>query len=415
MNATPRLTFSTRTEILGPVGRARPDVVVAVPVKDEEERIVACVASLANQIDVDFASIAVILLLNNCSDGTAERIRALAPELPFALHLREVDLPTPYANAGWARRLAMDAAAELVDANGLILTTDADTQVDCDWVVANQREIARGVDAVAGYVVADPFELMDLPPAILERGSLEWEYQQLAAELEARADPEACDPWPRHNQNCGASAAITAQAYRLIGGLPPRPVGEDRALFKSLRRVDSRIRHSLEVSVTTSARIDGRALGGLSDAIRLRGEPDHPCDEMLEVAVVTLRRALWRAQLRALWREARGSALGATPWPTRLGISERDFRRAAERRHFGEFWAELETLSPRLKRQLVTGAQLKRELRRMRRLVESARSHDRRLLTPCQTGAKSTLELVSPPQKVVAPSVRCTAPLEALG
>jgi hypothetical protein len=378
MNATPRLSFSMRTEILGPVSLARPDVVVAVPVKDEEERIVACVASLANQIDVDLASVAVILLLNNCSDGTAERIRALAPELPLAVHLREVDLPAPYANAGWARRLAMEAAAELVNADGLILTTDADTQVECDWVAANQREIASGVDAVAGYVIADPYELMQLPPEILERGSLEWEYQQLAAELEARADPQGCDPWPRHNQNCGASAAITARAYRLIGGLPPRPVGEDRALFQSLRRVDGRIRHSLEVQVITSARIDGRALGGLSDAIRLRGEPDHPCDEMLEVAVVTLRRALWRAQLRTLWRHGRETGLASTPWPARLGISERDFRRAAERRHFGEFWTELEALSPRLKRQLVTGAQLKRELRRMRRLVESARSRDRR-------------------------------------
>jgi hypothetical protein len=379
MNATPRLSFPTRIEILGPVSLTqRPDVVVAVPVKDEEERVVACVASLANQIDVDLATVAVILLLNNCTDGTAERIRALASELPFAVHLREVDLPPPYANAGWARRLAMEAAAELVCADGLILTTDADTQVDSDWISANQREIARGVDAVAGYVMADPVELMDLPAAILERGSLEWEYQQLAAELEARADPDACDPWPRHNQNCGASAAITAHAYRLIGGLPPRPVGEDRALFQSLRRMDLRIRHSLEAQVITSARIDGRALGGLSDAIRLRGEPDHPCDEMLEVAVVTLRRALWRSTLRQLWRDNRCTGRGPTPWPGHLGISERDFRRAAERRHFGEFWTELEALSPRLKRQLVTGAQLKRELRRMRRLVESARSRDRR-------------------------------------
>jgi hypothetical protein len=185
----------------------------------------------------------------------------------------------------------------------------------------------------------------------------------------------------------------------LIGGLPPRQVGEDRALFQSLRRVDGRIRHSLEVQVITSARIDGRALGGLSDAIRLRGEPDHPCDEMLEVAVVTLRRAVWRAQLRQLWRQSREMGLAATPWPGRLGISERDFRRAAERPHFGEFWTVLEAQSPRLKRQLVTGAQLKRELRRMRRLVESARSQDRRR------------QLSSPPQPQPAPAARqCAVP-----
>jgi hypothetical protein len=184
-------------------------------------------------------------------------------------------------------------------------------------------------------------------------------------------------------------------------------VGEDRALFQSLRRVDGRIRHSLEVSVTTSARIDGRALGGLSDAIRLRGEPDHPCDEMLEVAVVTLRRALWRTQLRQLWRQSRGSGVGPTPWPKRLGISDRDFRRAAERQHFGEFWTELESLSPRLKRQLVTGAELKRELRRMRRLVESARSSDRRLATALAAAPAEPSAVAVP--AIVQPTRRCTA------
>lgn len=369
----PRPDFAIRTERLGRERTGCPSVAVAIPVKDEEARIAACLATLAGQTDVDFDALAVVLLLNNCRDGTADIVRGLGPELPFALDLLHVELPDGYANAGWARRLAMDAAAELIHPNGLILTTDADTLVEQDWIAANRREIEQGVDAVAGYVMADPVELMELPPAILERGSLEWEYQQLAAELVARVDPDPHDPWPRHNQNCGASAAITAAGYRRIGGLPPKAVGEDRALFESLRRVDGKIRHSLEVQVVTSARTDGRALGGLSDAIRLRGEPNHPCDEMLEVAVVTLRRALWRAELHRLWNEGRRE-FAHTDWAARLRVPELDLRRAAERAYFGEFWAEIEALSPRLKRELVTGAGLKRELRRMRRLVERARS-----------------------------------------
>lgn len=387
MNATPRIGFSTRVERLGKALPPSPAVVVAIPVKDEEARIAICLAALAEQSGVDFARFAVVLLLNNCRDGTADRVRALAGELPFAVEMRSVELPEPYANAGWARRLGMDAAADLVGEDGLILTTDADTVVDSEWVAANRREIEAGVDAVAGYVMADPTELMELPPEVLERGSLEWEYQQLAAELVARIDAEPHDPWPRHNQNCGASAAITASAYRRIGGLPPRAVGEDRALFESLRRIDGRIRHSLDVQVVTSARTDGRATGGLSDAIRLRGEPDHPCDEMLEVAVVTLRRALWRARLRTLWREGGRELVLRTAWAERLGVPPRDFRRAAERRCFGEFWAEVESLSPRLVRELVTGADLKRELRRMRRLVERSRSGRIVVAEPAFAGA----------------------------
>jgi len=379
MNATPRPKFTVHIERFEPVDRpaaAKPMAVVAVPVKDEVERIGFCLESLCSQTGVEFAEVAVVLLLNNCTDGTAERVRTLAPSLPFRLELHQVELPDPYANAGWARRLAMEAAAALADPAGLILTTDADTMVDSDWIEANRREIAAGADAVAGYVMADPVELMELDPCILERGALEWEYQQLAAELEARADPEPHDPWPRHNQNCGASAAVSAAAYRRIGGLPPKRVGEDRALFHMLRRADLKVRHSLEVQVVTSARTDGRALGGLSDAIRLRGDPEHPCDEALEEAVTTLRRALWRASARQAWKAGR---LGqeAEAWARRLRISLPEVRRALERRSFGELWADLEARSPRLARRLVTGRLLKRELRRMRRLVDIARARAR--------------------------------------
>ncbi|HTI66959.1 MAG TPA: glycosyltransferase family A protein [Caulobacteraceae bacterium] len=376
MNATPRPKFSVRIERFGGEIAQRPLAVVAIPVKNEEERIGRCLESLAFQTDVDASEVLVLLLLNNCSDRTAEQIRALAPELPFRLHVHHVDLPDPYANAGWARRLAMEAAVAAAAPTGLILTTDADTVVDGDWIAANRREVAAGVDAVAGYVMADPIELMELDPAILERGASEWEYQQLAAELEARLDPEAHDPWPRHNQNCGASAAITVAAYRRIGGLPPKRVGEDRALFEMLRRADLKIRHSLEVQVVTSARTDGRALGGLSDAIRLRGEPDHPCDEALEVAIATLRRSLWRGRMRADWKAGRLDQLWEA-WAERLEVTPTQFRRAMERPSFGELWTELETRSPRLQRRLVTATMLRREIRRMRRLVEGARAQAR--------------------------------------
>ncbi len=378
MTPYPRPDFPISIERFGPQGAGEGfPVVVAVPVKDEAERIVACLASLADQAEVDFADVVVVLLLNNCRDATLDEVRAVAPQLPFRLETHSVDLPGPFANAGWARRLAMEAAAALATDDGVMLTTDADTLVDEDWIASSLREIAKGVDAVAGYVMANPMELMDLPAAILERGAVEWEYQQLAAELVARVDPELHDPWPRHNQNCGASAAISVAAYRRIGGLPPRPVGEDRALFEALRRADGKIRHSLDVHVVTSARTDGRALGGLSDAIRLRGEPDHPCDEGLEVAVTTLRRALWRAQMRMVWAAARIDPAAADCWAAKLGVSAGELRRAAKQICFGQFWHEVEAMSPRLARRLVTGAELKRELRRIRRLVEAARARAR--------------------------------------
>ena len=151
-------------------------------------------------------------------------------------------------------------------------------------------------------------------------------------------------------------------------------MGEDRALFEMLRQVDGRIRHSLEVQVVTSARTDGRAPGGLSDAIRLRGEPDHPCDEMLEVAMVAFRRALWRRRLRELWQAGGAEAMATAAWAGRLDLALRDLRRAVDHACFGQAWTAVEQASPRLRRELVTGRDLKRELRRMRRLVEAVRA-----------------------------------------
>jgi hypothetical protein len=372
MNTTPDPKVHITIERFG-AGHAAPHTVVAIPVKDEAERLPACLQALATQEGVDLGDVAVLVMLNNCTDGTAQAVRAAAAALPYRLEMHQVELDAAHANAGWARRLAMEAAAKIAAPDGVLLTTDADTLVHCDWIEANLREIETGHDAVAGYVMADPMELMELPPAILERGRLEWEYQQLAAELDARVDCEEHDAWPRHNQNCGASAAVTLRAYRLIGGLPPRPVGEDRALFEMIRRIDGKIRHSLEVQVVTSARTDGRASGGLADEIRLRTDPDHPCDEALEVAIATLRRAQWRTELRQAWEAGRIEVV-AEDWSKKLRIDPENFRTAAHRRHFGAFWAELEGLSPKLVRRLVTPAELKREHRRIRRLVDIARN-----------------------------------------
>lgn len=371
--------FPIEVESFGPALASPPRAVIAIPVKNEEDRIVQCLASIANQTGVAFSDLAVVALLNNCDDGTLERIRLIDAELPFHLQAHSVRLPPGFANAGWARKLGMDAAAKLAHPEGVILTTDADTMVDEDWVEQNLREIASGLDAVAGYVMADPMELMELPGAILDRGRLEWEYQQLAAELQGRADPEPHDPWPKHNQNCGASAAVRVSVYDRIGGLPPIAVGEDRALFERVRQIDGKIRHSLEVQVVTSARTDGRAMGGLSDQIRLRGDADHPCDDALEVAVSTLRRALWRNALRTLWEEGRISDAGTVAqWSKRLRLTAEQFTTAARKPHFGAFFSELEDLSPKLEWRLVTGGELKRELRRLKRIIHSARARSKR-------------------------------------
>src|ERR1700736_2223932 len=186
-------------------------------------------------------------------------------------------------HAGGARRAAMDLAAEWLDegchADGLILTTDADSEPKSDWIAANRAAIMQGVDGVAGASELDPDDARLLPDIFHARGRIEAHYESLLTELFSHLDPRPHDPWPRHASEPGASLAVTLQAYRAIGGLPCIAFGEDGALVAALERTGMRVRHDPAVRVVTSGRIAGRAQGGVADTIRIPCDfPDALCD-----------------------------------------------------------------------------------------------------------------------------------------
>jgi hypothetical protein len=98
---------------------------VGIPVKDEVQRLPACLAALASQQDTagyqfsrnDFC---VVLFVNNCTDGSAALARALAESMPFTLRVEESVLPAGFAHAGNARRAAMDLAEAWLAKGGLM-------------------------------------------------------------------------------------------------------------------------------------------------------------------------------------------------------------------------------------------------------------------------------------------------------
>ena len=96
---------------------------------------------------------------NNCSDDSAQVARHAAVAAPVALRVVEVRLPQVQAHAGGARRAAMDLAEawlrELSAFDGVILTTDADSQAARNWISANLNAFARGADAVLGHISLD--------------------------------------------------------------------------------------------------------------------------------------------------------------------------------------------------------------------------------------------------------------------
>jgi GT2 family glycosyltransferase len=244
-------------------------VAVAVPASNEASHIVECVAALLGQTEpvaLDGA-FSVHVLANNCVDDTAHLLRR-----HFAcqsnLYIEEIVLPPARANAGWARRIAMERAAAALRRDGdVIMSTDADTVVAPDWIQKTLRYFDGGFDAVAGIARVRGAEWRQLTMEQKCRLRRLAKYKTLLSYLKKdRCGPD--DPWPNHDYEGGASLALTRGMYRAIGGCPPLPTGEDRALFEAVRARGGKVRHALDVKVFTSGRQIGRAVGGMADTIR---------------------------------------------------------------------------------------------------------------------------------------------------
>ena len=345
-----------------------PATVVAVPARDEAERIGVCLRALLDQRAADGRALApdalrIVVLANNCRDGTASAARAVDPRVDVI----EVELAAEHANAGAARRAAMEAAdSRLPTGGGLICTTDADSRPRPDWIVRLWAALEGGAEAVAGAVDFD----IDERPAFSASRQREGLYSALQAEITARLDPEPHNPWPNHIWAWGANLAVTSGAYHKVGGLAPQALAEDRAFIQRLRLYDVPVRHCLSARVWTSARLEGRAKGGLSTLVRDHlGEDSEPCDAALEPARIAWRRAAWRARLRRIFPERSAPA----SWARRLAVSPEVLKAALAETTFGAAWETVEAASPRLTAPRLLTSELAAEIARAERLLRRVR------------------------------------------
>jgi Glycosyl transferase family 2 len=251
---------------------------IILPVRDESVRIEKCLSAIAHQVDfrrvpINPSRFEVIVLAINCRDNTAALARAFGyRHSRLVLHVLEIDFAPEKSFVGFARKLLMDEACRrlllLGRDKGIIASTDGDTCVEPTWLASILREVDAGADAVGGRVVADPGERSLLHPTTELVYLRQVAYGFLLAELEHRVDPDPFDQFPRHPNHNGASLAVTAATYARIGGLPDVAEEEDSALYKAILRSGARFRHSMNVRVTTSARLNGRVEHGFSAGLR---------------------------------------------------------------------------------------------------------------------------------------------------
>ena len=330
--------------------------VVAIPVRDEADRITGCLTALnaqTHQVDV------VVLLLDACRDDTEMIVRALAPTMRFQLEVVVHSPSRPSGGAGHARKLAMAMAANHAGETGVLLTTDADAVVSADWLQRNLQALNQGADVVCGRATIDPEEARAIPRHLHDDDAREYCLITLLDRLAWALDPELHDPIPRHTEASGASLAIRADIFRQVGGVPPIRAGEDRALVRAVWMMDGRVRHDPAIQVRVSGRIVGRAEGGMADAIRRRIErQDEFADDQVEPATDAFRRYSLRYRARCAWLGASDAALASD-----LGLPPKCLEAGMNHRFFGSAWAVLEGHSAVLRRRRVRFVDLAAETR----------------------------------------------------
>ncbi|HJP76280.1 MAG TPA: glycosyltransferase [Pseudonocardiaceae bacterium] len=226
---------------------------VAIPARDEAALIGPCLRRLRVALAELPARIerAVCVVADRCTDHTAALARTEFAGWGNALVLaneRDVALGE-VRDLGFRRVAAMLGGHER--GHTLLLSTDADTEVEPDWARAHLRLAEQGWHGIAGVAeLAGP-----LPAAVAAR--------------------YACVRDAGGNVY-GANLGVRADAYTAVGGFAPLATGEDRDLWRRLGAAGFRRIYATEPVVHTSSRQHGRARDGVAALLRRLHDDDLP-------------------------------------------------------------------------------------------------------------------------------------------
>jgi len=230
-----------------PVLRCYDAAAVVIPAHNERARLPACLRSVLTAALCAPVPVAVVVVLDDCDDGSAELAGQYGPDVHFV----SVDV----RNVGAARAVGFGYARSLFDhdAESWFATTDADSRVDPGWLV---HQLGLGADMVLG-VVRVP----------------EWHHH--SAELADRfAEAYEADPQHRagdHEHVHGANMGFSARAYWRVGGFRTLSCGEDADLVERFEAAGYCIHRDADLSVITSARTRARAPHGFASYLRQLG------------------------------------------------------------------------------------------------------------------------------------------------
>lgn len=227
------------------------DCAIAVPVRNEAERLPSLLFALARQRGA--SPFALCIHFDSCTDDSRAVVQVLAPTLPYRVIVDQSETATP-PNAGRARAAA--GVLALSQGPRAILNTDADSEPVPDWVATNVAALEQA-DLVAGRILLP--SAADTPAQV----RLTAYYDRLHRHRR-RVDPVAWEDGVTHHWTSASSLAVRVEAYRALNGFASLPRGEDADLADRAWRAGYRLRRDARVAVRTSARRNGRAEGGFA-------------------------------------------------------------------------------------------------------------------------------------------------------
>ena len=253
--------------------------VVVVPAHNEQDLLPRCLAALARAADRwedvhGRGTVLITVAVDHCTDATVARAQEMAA-LDGRFHVLELDARSAQdqglpdggtvgaardAGLRWgvARLTGGDGAPE-DEAEIWVASTDADTVVPADWLVAQTALAAQHAVGEPSAPHAEPRVLV-AGTVMPHPGDLDRDVERLwYSDYEHRED---------HPHIHGANLGMPWSVYRELGGFPHVSADEDVSLVEAARSTGVPVIATDRTRVVTSGRTDGRTPAGFAGFLR---------------------------------------------------------------------------------------------------------------------------------------------------